>query len=434
MVGTITVVVTACCSHNSSTRPGSKSERNTDTPPCAGTPSIPPIDAAWNIGVWCKNTSSRLNRHTCITWYRLSISARWSSSTPFGRPVVPPVYMRIAASSSSGSSGIRGSEPARSSSYETSCGPSPSPIMHDVFDVGRGAHLVDHGREVLVGEADLRTGVGEDVLELLGREPQVQRVDDPGPEERGVVALEELVAVERHHREAVVRRNAETAQPRREPGDAVEMLGERRAVLAVEEAEPIGVALHRGEQQAVIDELFHDPIPPCARRRRRGSTLVGAGATMAGDDRDHRAPQRIRTVEPRRRQPPQRLRAGERGVVRRVRRGARRPGRAHPRRGHTGRRGLAVAVQQPRDPRTTDRRRPRRPRSHPAVLRHRPGDTVPPRQRVAHPEPGTDRLRADGTPAADGPARGRGVSRRRRRNCASCASTTTAPRSTTNTR
>ena len=33
-------------------------------PPCAGTPSIPPIDAAWNIGVWCRNTSSASNRHT----------------------------------------------------------------------------------------------------------------------------------------------------------------------------------------------------------------------------------------------------------------------------------------------------------------------------------------------------------------------------------
>jgi len=32
-------------------RPGSNNDKNTDAPPVAGTPSIQPIDAAWNIGV-----------------------------------------------------------------------------------------------------------------------------------------------------------------------------------------------------------------------------------------------------------------------------------------------------------------------------------------------------------------------------------------------
>ena len=76
IVGTMTVFVTRCCSTNVNTCAGSNNARNTDPPPSAGTPSIPPIDAAWNIGVWCKNTSCSLNRHVPSTWYRFNISAR----------------------------------------------------------------------------------------------------------------------------------------------------------------------------------------------------------------------------------------------------------------------------------------------------------------------------------------------------------------------
>ena len=95
IVGTITVIVTWCCSIASITATGSNSGTITDVPPIAGTPRMPPIDAAWNIGVWCRYTSSGAIRHASATWYRFSISARWSSSTPLGMPVVPPVYMRI---------------------------------------------------------------------------------------------------------------------------------------------------------------------------------------------------------------------------------------------------------------------------------------------------------------------------------------------------
>ena len=242
---------------------------------------MPPIDAAWNIGVWCKNTSSAVNRHICITWYRLSISARWSSNTPFGSPVVPPVYMRIAGSSSSGSSGIARRRAAASrSSYVDVVRRVAATDHHDVLDADRGAHLVDDRREELVGEAHLRAGVGEDVLELLGREPQVQRVDHARAEERGVVALEELVTVERHDREPVAggrhrgRGDPPTGAPTRSRCSR-----EGRVVVAVEEPDTIGVALHRREQQAVIHELFHVPIPLARARRRR--TLDASSAPRA---------------------------------------------------------------------------------------------------------------------------------------------------------
>ena len=148
---------------------------------------------------------------------------------------------------------------------------------HDLVDTHRGAHLLDDRREERIGETHLRTRVGEDVLELLRREPQVQRVDDAGAEKGRVIALEELVPVERHHREPVAPVDSEATQPGRKARDPVEMLTERRAILALEEPRTIGVAFHRGKQQVVIDELFHVPVPlaprPSARldaSRRRG--------------------------------------------------------------------------------------------------------------------------------------------------------------------
>ena len=33
---------------------GSKSGTKTDVPPVAGMPRTAPIDAAWNMGVWCR--------------------------------------------------------------------------------------------------------------------------------------------------------------------------------------------------------------------------------------------------------------------------------------------------------------------------------------------------------------------------------------------
>ena len=45
----------------------------------------------------------------------------------------------------------------------------------------------------------------------FGAQPQVERVDHAGPEERGVVQLEELVAVQRHDREAVGTADTQTS-------------------------------------------------------------------------------------------------------------------------------------------------------------------------------------------------------------------------------
>ena len=57
-----------------------------------------------------------------------NIRARLSSTTPFGIPVVPPVYIRIPRSDSSGSDGTVGEPAATTSSYSKSWGTSPLPI------------------------------------------------------------------------------------------------------------------------------------------------------------------------------------------------------------------------------------------------------------------------------------------------------------------
>ena len=116
MVGTITVIVTWWRSMTSSTAAGWKTGTKVVCPPTAGTARTPPSEAAWNIGVWCRYTNSSFMPQRVATLYMSSIRARLSMTTPLGRPVVPPVYMRMARSSSSGSGGTTGAPAATRSS------------------------------------------------------------------------------------------------------------------------------------------------------------------------------------------------------------------------------------------------------------------------------------------------------------------------------
>ena len=123
------------------------------------------------------------------TWYRFSISARWSSSTPFGsagraagvhqdhRVVFFGLVGDAPASPPRAAPRTRRRAARRRSPIITTCS---SPTSSRTCSITL--------REERVGEADLRAGVGEDVRELLRREPQVERIDDAGAEERGVVA------------------------------------------------------------------------------------------------------------------------------------------------------------------------------------------------------------------------------------------------------
>ena len=105
---------------------------------------------------------------------------------------------------------------------------------------------------------DLGVRVAEDEGELLGGEPKVERVDHPGAEERGVVQLQELVAVEGHDREAVVAADAElAAQPVREPQHPIDVLAVGRLVRPVEERQLVGQTVGGRQQLPVVDELLH---------------------------------------------------------------------------------------------------------------------------------------------------------------------------------
>ena len=54
IVGTMTVWVTPCASMSPITPAGSNSGIVTAVAPLVGVPRIAPIEAAWNIGVWCR--------------------------------------------------------------------------------------------------------------------------------------------------------------------------------------------------------------------------------------------------------------------------------------------------------------------------------------------------------------------------------------------
>ena len=130
--------------------------------------------------------------------------------------------------------------------------------QHHLLDPRLRAHGVDERRERGVREADPRVRVAEDEGELLGCEPKVERVDHPGAEERGVVQLQELVAVEGHHREAIVTADAElAAEPVREPQHPIDVLAIGRLVRPVEKRRLVGQPVGGRQQLPVVDQLLH---------------------------------------------------------------------------------------------------------------------------------------------------------------------------------
>jgi hypothetical protein len=56
--------------------------------------------ATWNSGVTMATTSFSCIRLSTTTVCAVTALARWLATTPFGRPVVPPVYVMQKASSS----------------------------------------------------------------------------------------------------------------------------------------------------------------------------------------------------------------------------------------------------------------------------------------------------------------------------------------------
>ena len=76
---------------------------------------------------------------------------------------------------------------------------------------------LDERREVAVEEDDLRGGVAEDVLDLVRRQADVDRVEDGARLDDAVVRLEQVVRVEGDERHAVAGRDAELDEGVGEP-------------------------------------------------------------------------------------------------------------------------------------------------------------------------------------------------------------------------
>ncbi len=202
-------------------------------------------------------------------------------TTPLGKPVVPPVYMRTARSSSSGSGGSAG----RARRHQILVGQ----VVRDVaaadqdhlVDTGLRPDAVHQGGEEGVGETDPAGGVLDDKRQLLRGEAQVERVDHAPAQEAGVVELQKLVAVEGHDREAVTPAQAElTGHAIDQPADPVPVLGEGGAEPAVHHRGLRGQPLDRREQQAVVYQLLHPPDHRAGDRSRSAS-----GSSPSGQDR-----------------------------------------------------------------------------------------------------------------------------------------------------
>ena len=133
----------------------------------------------------------------------------------------------------------------------------------NLFDPRFLAYPVHHLREERIGETHLRAGVGEYVRELPRRESQVERVDHTTAQERCVPQLQVGKAVQRKHRIAIVRRDAELRPHRmRQRRDPLEVLTVSARHVAVHEADLVRTSLDDREKRLPVHEFLHrDPLP-----------------------------------------------------------------------------------------------------------------------------------------------------------------------------
>jgi hypothetical protein len=174
----------------------------------------------------------------------------------------------------------------------------PRPDDHEALDgLELGSDLLERGDEGVVDEHDLVLGVVGDVGDLLGEEPDVDRVEH-GPHARHRhVELQVLLAVPAEGRDPVARSDPETLERLRQAVDALPHLAVARPALAVVgEGDDLGVAEHpphalervqQGERAVVLDQSFEHgvelllggsaaagPLPPGALPRRAHLTLA----------------------------------------------------------------------------------------------------------------------------------------------------------------
>ena len=134
-------------------------------------------------------------------------------------------------------------------------------VQHELV-ANRGDGPLQMIGEHRVDEDHGHLGVREDELDLAGREPDVERIDDAAAQKGGVVELKELVAVGAQDGEPVSALQPELPAHRvGEAQHAVGMLGVVGVVVAVVEPHRRCPAFPRGVQDLRPHELFHEHAP-----------------------------------------------------------------------------------------------------------------------------------------------------------------------------
>jgi hypothetical protein len=190
-----------------------------------------------------------------------------------------------ASSFSSGQSKVSGAAASRSS-YRLVAEPAGVAFADEdvLLDGGQpGRDLREQRQHRAVDDDDLVAGVVDDVLELLGEQPQVQRVHHRAHGRDGEVGLEVLLVVPHERADAVALLDTERRQRTGEPGGAGSHLGVRRAPRRVAlPGRHDGVGVDRravpedvGDRELVLlhgaDDRFHAcnlPHPPLALKCR----------------------------------------------------------------------------------------------------------------------------------------------------------------------
>ena len=140
-------------------------------------------------------------------WYRFSSSARLVEQHALGPTGRPAGVHEHDGTSSSGSGGHHRSAGRDEVLVAEVVGDSPSPISTTWLRAAARTSAMLRAKcsaKTASTKTTLVPESGQDELQLLAGEAQIERVDDAGPEESGVVQLEVLVAVARHHRETIV--------------------------------------------------------------------------------------------------------------------------------------------------------------------------------------------------------------------------------------
>ena len=185
MTGTIMVVSMRWSSMVESTRPGSNRGIDTDVAPLAGMPRTPATTAAWNMGAWNRKRreagSPICDAHVVQVQDLGPLVEERALGKPGGASGVHQDH-RVVLFGVSPRDGLGGGDQLLVADRGAAVGHAvagDAPDDHDGVDLGPFVPgPVEQRREHRIREHHPGVGVGQDVRQLGGAEPDVQRRDD----------------------------------------------------------------------------------------------------------------------------------------------------------------------------------------------------------------------------------------------------------------